>query len=51
MNTDPVLQVQNLRFGYEPGQTLIDIGSFTIRKGESVFLRGQVGRARAHYWV
>ena len=47
MNTDPVLQVQNLRFGYEPGQTLIDIGSFTIRKGESVFLRGPSGSGKS----
>ena len=47
MNTDPVLQVQNLRFGYEPGQTLIDIGGFTIRKGESVFLRGPSGSGKS----
>ena len=47
MNTDPVLQVQNLHFGYEPGQTLIDIGSFTIRKGESVFLRGPSGSGKS----
>ena len=47
MNTDPVLQVQDLRFGYEPGQTLIDIGSFTIRKGESVFLRGPSGAGKS----
>ena len=47
MNTDPVLQVQNLHFGYEPGQTLIDIGGFTIRKGESVFLRGPSGSGKS----
>jgi len=47
MNTDPVLQAQNLRFGYEPGQTLIDIGNFTIRKGESIFLRGPSGSGKS----
>jgi len=43
MNIDPVLQVSDLRFGYTPGQTIIDIGQFSISKGESVFLRGPSG--------
>ena len=43
MNIKPVLQVSDLRFGYATGQTLIDIGHFTIGKGESVFLRGPSG--------
>jgi len=47
MNTDPVLQVRDLHFGYDPGQTLINIGSFTIRKGESIFLRGPSGSGKS----
>jgi len=47
MHIDPVLQVQGLRFGYDPGQTLIDIGRFTIRKGESIFLRGPSGSGKS----
>jgi len=47
MNTDPVLQVQDIRFGYDPGQTLINIGSFTIQKGESIFLRGPSGSGKS----
>ena len=47
MSTNPVLQVRDLRFGYNPGQTLIDIGSFNIRKGESVFLRGPSGSGKS----
>jgi len=47
MSTDPVLQVRDLRFGYNPGQTLIDIDGFTIRKGESIFLRGPSGSGKS----
>jgi len=47
MNIDPVLQVSGLRFGYDLGQTLIDIGSFTIQKGESIFLRGPSGSGKS----
>jgi len=47
MSTDPVLQVEDLRFGYGPEQTLIDIGNFTIRKGESIFLRGPSGSGKS----
>jgi len=47
MNTDPVLQVQDIRFGYDPGQTLIDIGNFKIGKGESIFLRGPSGSGKS----
>jgi len=47
MNTDPVLQVRDVQFGYEADQTLIDIGNFTIRRGESVFLRGSSGSGKS----
>ena len=47
MNTDPVLQVRDLRFGYDPGQTLINIDEFTINRGESIFLRGPSGSGKS----
>lgn len=47
MNTDPVLQLRDIRFDYEQGQRLIDIGHFTINKGESIFLRGPSGSGKS----
>jgi len=47
MSIDPVLQVKDLRFGYDPEQTLIDIDGFQIRRGESVFLRGPSGSGKS----
>ena len=47
MNTDLVLQLSKLRFGYEAGQTLIDIGDFEISRGESIFLRGPSGSGKS----
>ena len=47
MSTEPVLEVRDLRFGYEPNQTIIEIESFNIRKGESVFLRGPSGSGKS----
>jgi len=47
MSSNPVLQLRDLRFGYEAGQTLIDIGSFSIGQGESIFLRGPSGSGKS----
>ena len=48
MNTDSVvLQVQDIHFGYDPGQNLINIDNFTICKGESIFLRGPSGSGKS----
>lgn len=50
MNTDPsepVLHLENLRFGYVPDQTLIAIKAFSIARGESVFLRGPSGSGKS----
>jgi len=47
MSIDPVLQVRDIRFGYDPGQILIGIDSFTIDKGESIFLRGPSGSGKS----
>lgn len=43
MNIDPVLKLDELRFGYNPAQDIINIDSFTIEAGESVFLQGPSG--------
>jgi len=43
MNIDPVLQLGGLRFGYDPAQEIINIESFSIGAGESVFLQGPSG--------
>jgi len=43
MNIDPVLQLGDLRFGYDPAQEIINIESFSIGAGESVFLQGPSG--------
>jgi len=47
MNTESVLQLRNLRFAYTPGPPLIDMGSFDIRKSESIFLRGPSGSGKS----
>jgi len=47
MNTDLVLSFENLHFGYDPEQPLIQIDSFKIKAGESVFLRGPSGSGKS----
>ncbi|MEP1230719.1 MAG: ABC transporter ATP-binding protein [Litorimonas sp.] len=47
MSIDRVLDLKNLRFGYTPDQTLIEIDSFSINHGESVFLRGPSGSGKS----
>lgn len=47
MSIDHVLNLTNVRFGYAPGQTLIDIEQFNIGQGESVFLRGPSGSGKS----
>ena len=47
MNIDNVLSLENLRFGYDPSQALIDIDDFSIGRGESVFLRGPSGSGKS----
>lgn len=47
MSIDRVLDLSNIRFGYTPTQTLIDIDHFHIKRGESVFLRGPSGSGKS----
>jgi len=47
MSTDAVLELQDVKFGYETSSTLIDINSFRILRGESVFLRGPSGSGKS----
>lgn len=47
MNTDPVLELQNIKFGYDRSETLIQIDELRIARGESVFLRGPSGSGKS----
>ncbi len=47
MSTDKVLSIAQLRFGYTPTQTIIDIDRFEIAAGESVFLKGPSGSGKS----
>lgn len=47
MSTEPVLHLDQVTFGWEPQQTLIDIQGFSIAPGESVFLRGPSGSGKS----
>jgi putative ABC transport system ATP-binding protein len=47
MNTDPVLELQNVKFGYDRSETLIQIDELRIERGESVFLRGPSGSGKS----
>lgn len=47
MNTNSVLNLRDLHFGYTPEQTLIDIEHFDIQSGESVFLKGPSGSGKS----
>ena len=47
MSTDALLALENVTFGWEPGQRLIDIEAFHVAPGESVFLRGPSGSGKS----
>lgn len=47
MTTEPVLQLENLVYGWTPDTTLIDISHFELAAGESVFLRGPSGSGKS----
>jgi len=47
MTTDAVLELRDVKFGYEKPDTLIHIEAFRILRGESVFLRGPSGSGKS----
>lgn len=47
MGTETVLDIQGVRFSYDNAAPLIDIESFQIARGESVFLRGPSGSGKS----
>ncbi len=47
MSIDQVLNITDLRFGYNPEQPLINIDQFNIGRGESVFLKGPSGSGKS----
>ena len=47
MSIDPVLQLKDLSFGYAAGPEFIQIDSFEIAKGESLFLSGASGSGKS----
>jgi len=47
MSTDTVLDLQNVKFGYDKSDVLIHINDLKISRGESVFLRGPSGSGKS----
>lgn len=42
-----VVALEGVRFGYTPGETVLDLDQFAILPGESVFLRGPSGAGKS----
>jgi len=47
MSTKPVLELYDVKFGYDHSETLIHIDELRIARGESVFLRGPSGSGKS----
>lgn len=47
MSTEPVLQLEDVRFGYAKSAPVIDIQDFAVGRRESVFLRGPSGSGKS----
>ena len=47
MPTDPVLRIEDLRFGYTPSEPVLDLDGVSIARGEGVFLRGPSGSGKS----
>jgi putative ABC transport system ATP-binding protein len=47
MSTDTVLEIRDVKFGYDRFEDLIQIETLSIARGESVFLRGPSGSGKS----
>jgi len=47
MSSETVLDLQEVKFGYDKLESLIHIDAFHIKRGESVFLRGPSGSGKS----
>jgi len=47
MSTDPILDIKDLEFGWTPDTPIINIESFQLMAGKSVFLRGPSGSGKS----
>ncbi len=47
MTTTPMIHVQNLRFAYAGGPTVLDLPELVIEEGEAVFLHGPSGHGKS----
>lgn len=47
MNSDPVLHLSDVKFGWETGSTLISVDDLQISQGESLFLKGPSGSGKS----
>ncbi|MFN4024325.1 MAG: ABC transporter ATP-binding protein [Hyphomonas sp.] len=45
--TDPVIQIEGLRFAWKKGPAVLDIDAFRLEAGERVFLRGPSGSGKS----
>jgi putative ABC transport system ATP-binding protein len=45
-STNSVLEIRNLRYGYQDGSAVLDIPQFTLAKGEMLFLHGPSGSGK-----
>ena len=47
MSSDPVLVLDNLRFGYGSDRPVIELSHLSIERGESIFLKGASGSGKS----
>jgi putative ABC transport system ATP-binding protein len=45
--TDPAIQIEGLRFAWKGGAPVLDVPSFTLARGERLFLRGASGSGKS----